>query len=172
VRDAANVAKMRSVIDALFASAREREMHFPGPRPVIPAMHVAIVTCMDSRIDTFNIFGLQSGQAHVLRNAGGIITDDTRRSLVFSQRFLQTRSVIVMHHTDCGLYRVDEAALRAKIVAETGQDPPYEFGSFTDVDDDVRTSVLRLRDDPFLQHRDDIRGCVYEVATGHLREVV
>ncbi len=165
------VPSVPSVIDALFASARERQKHFPGPRAVIPAKHVAIVTCMDSRIDIFGVFGLGSGEAHVLRNAGGIITDDTLRSLVFSQRFLQTRSVMLMHHTHCGLYRVDEAALRADIVAETGQNPPYEFGSFSDVDEDVRVSMMRVREHPFLAHRDDVRGCVYDVETGHLREV-
>jgi len=160
-----------SVIDALFAAARAREPDVAGPRAAIPAKHVAIVTCMDARIDILGIFGLGLGEAHVLRNAGGIITDDTLRSLVFSQRFLQTRSVILMHHTKCGVHGVDEAALRAQLIAETGLNPPYEFGGFADVDEDVRVSIARVRAHPFLPHRDDVRGCVYDVETGRVREV-
>jgi carbonic anhydrase len=163
---------MDSVTDALLAGARAYEADFEGPRAVIPAKHVAIVTCMDSRINMFRIFGLDSGEAHILRNAGGLVTDDMLRSLVLSQRLLQTREVILVHHTNCGLDGTDEGALRAQIVAETGEAPPYPFGSFRGVDDAVRRAIVRVREHPFLPHRDRVRGFVYEVETGHLREIV
>jgi carbonic anhydrase len=161
-----------SATDDLIASAVARESNFEGPRAVIPTKHVTILTCMDSRIDTFRIFGLQSGEAHILRNAGGLVTDDALRSLVLSQRLLKTREVILVHHTNCGLHNLDEAALRASIAADTGHEPPYAFGSFPDVDAAVRTAITRVREHPLLPHRDHVRGFVYEVETGHLREVV
>jgi carbonic anhydrase len=162
---------MRSIIDDLVENAVERNADFEGPRALIPTKHVAIVTCMDSRIDTFRIFGLESGEAHILRNAGGLASDDMLRSLVLSQRLLQTREVILMHHTNCGLHGADEAALREAIAAETGQKPPYAFGAFGDLDEAVRKAIGRVRNHPFLPHRDHVRGFVYEVETGHLREV-
>jgi len=162
---------VNSAIDALVAIAVERESDFEGPRAVIPAKHVAIVTCMDSRIDMFRIFGLDSGEAHILRNAGGLATDDMLRSLVLSQRLLRTREVMLVHHTNCGLHGTDEDALRAQIAAEVGRDVPYAFGSFTDLDGAVRTAIARVREHPFLPHRDRVRGFVYDVDTGRLREV-
>jgi carbonic anhydrase len=144
---------------------------FEGARAVIPARHVAIVTCMDSRIDNFRIFGLESGEAHILRNAGGLVTDDVLRSLVLSQRLLQTREIILMHHTDCGLNGMNEAALRAQIAAETGTESTLEFGAFKDVDQAVRRAIERVRTCAYLPHRDRVRGFVYEVETGRLREV-
>jgi len=161
-----------SAIDELVGNAVAHEADFEGPRAVIPAKHVAIVTCMDSRIDSFRIFGLDSGEAHILRNAGGLVTDDVLRSLVLSQRLLQTREVILMHHTNCGLHGADEAALRAEIAADTGHAPPYAFGAFEDIDAAVRSALVRVREHPYLPHRDRVRGFVYEVETGHLREVV
>jgi carbonic anhydrase len=107
-----------------------------------------------------------------LRNAGGLATEDMLRSLVLSQRLLQTREVILMHHTNCGLHGMDEPALRAAIVADTGQEPPYAFGSFTDLDAAMRSAIVRVREHPLLPHRDQVRGFIYEVETGHLREVV
>ena len=162
---------MSSAIDELLSNARAHEADFEGPRAVIPSKHVAIVTCMDSRIDNFRIFGLESGEAHILRNAGGLVTDDMLRSLVLSQRLLQTREVILMHHTNCGLHGTDEAGLRARIAAETGEEPPYAFGAFQDIDEAVRRAIARVREHPFLPHRESVRGFVYEVETGHLREV-
>jgi carbonic anhydrase len=158
-----------SVIDELVAYAAAHD--FTGPRALIPSKHIALVTCMDSRIDTFRIFGLTSGEAHIVRNAGGIVTDDVLRSLVLSQRLLQTREVILMHHTNCGLHKLDEPALRASIAAETGAEPPYAFGSFADVDAAVRSAIARVREHPHLPHRDNVRGFVYDVETGELREV-
>lgn len=162
---------MATAIDDLLAAAAANAADFEGPRAVIPAKHVAIVTCMDSRIDTFRIFGLESGEAHILRNASGLVTDDILRSLVLSQRLLQTREVLLMHHTNCGLHRADEAALRARIVAETGEAPPYAFGAFADVDEAVRAAIVRVRGHVFLPHRDLVRGLVYEVESGRVREV-
>ena len=147
------------------------EADFEGMRAVIPTKHLSIVTCMDSRIDTFRIFGLVSGEAHILRNAGGLATDDVLRSLVLSQRLLQTREVFLMHHTDCGLHHTDERKLRAEIQADTRAQPAYEFGSFPDVDAAVRAAIVRVREHPFLPHRDRVRGFVYETETGHVREV-
>ncbi len=163
---------MNDATDELVAAAAAREVYFEGPRAVVPSKHVAIVTCMDSRIDTFRIFGLQSGEAHILRNSGGLATDDMLRSLVFSQRFLQTREIILMHHSDCGLHGTDEAALLARIQAETGSTPAYKFGVFENLDTAVREAIVRVRTHPFLPHRDHIRGFVYEVESGHLREVL
>ena len=139
---------MHSAIDDLSAKAVAHESDFEGPRALIPSKHLAIVTCMDSRIDTFRIFGLESGEAHILRNAGGIVTDDMLRSLVLSQRLLQTREVLLMHHTNCGLHNLNEPKLRSEIVADTGSEPPYAFGSFTDIDDAVRDAIMRVRDPP------------------------
>ncbi|MBD5633290.1 MAG: carbonic anhydrase [Candidatus Eremiobacteraeota bacterium] len=126
---------------------------------------------MDSRIDNFRIFGLRSGEAHILRNAGGLVTEDVLRSLVLSQRLLQTREVVLMHHTRCGLHGADEPALRAEIAAATGHEPPYAFGAFDDIDAAVRTAIARVREHPFLPHRDRVRGFVYDVDTGRVREV-
>jgi carbonic anhydrase len=107
-----------------------------------------------------------------MRNAGGLVTDDMLRSLVLSQRLLQTREVILMHHTNCGLDGADEVGLRAQIAADTGEEPPYPFGSFRGVDEAVRRAIVRVREHPYLPHRDRVRGFVYEVETGHLREIV
>jgi carbonic anhydrase len=163
---------VKTAIEELYANALAHEAGFTGPRAVIPAKHVALVTCMDSRIDTFRIFGLESGQAHILRNAGGLASDDMLRSLVLSQRLLQTREVMLVHHSNCGLHGADEAALEAQIEADTGSAPPYAFGSFADLDEAVRAAIVRVREHPYLPHRDNVRGFVYEVQTGHLREVV
>jgi carbonic anhydrase len=164
-------APVSTATEALVRNAVLHEADFEGPREVIPTEHVAIVTCMDSRIDIFRIFGLDSGQAHILRNAGGLATDDMLRSLVISQRAMQTREIVLMHHTGCGLHGTDEAALNAALVAEVGHAPPYGFGAFADIDRAVHDAVERVRAHPFLPHRDRVRGFVYDVETGHVREV-
>jgi carbonic anhydrase len=161
-----------SVIDELIANAHEHEADFPGPHSLIPEKHVALVTCMDSRIDTFRIFGLHSGEAHIIRNAGGIATDDVLRSLVLSQRFLKTREIVFLQHVDCGLQRFREDELRERITQEVGVEPPYVFGAFSDIDASVRGSIARVREHPFLPHRTHVRGFVYDVNTGATREVV
>jgi carbonic anhydrase len=159
-----------SVIDQLVRAAREHEAEFPGHRAVAPAKHLAIVTCMDSRLDIFRIFGLDVGDAHILRNAGGLATDDMLRSLVVSQRLLRTREIVLMQHTDCGLNQVKEDEFRAELAREVGAEPPYEFGAFVDVDLSVRRAIERIRTHPFLPSRDNVRGFVYDVDTGALRE--
>ncbi len=134
-------------------------------------MHVAIVGCMDARTNLGRILGLRHGEAHVLRNAGGVITDDTIRSLCLSQRFLGTREIMLLHHTDCGLQKFQDDDLIAELEAETGVRPPFTFGAFSDPYADVRLSIERLRESPFIQHRDRIRGFVYDVDDGLLHPV-
>ena len=136
-----------------------------------PTRRTAVVACMDARIDLFAALGLKLGEVHVIRNAGGIVTDDVLRSLVLSQRKLGTREVLVVHHTDCGLHGLDDDALADEIEAETGVRPPFAFGGFDDVDASVRASVARVRAAVYVPHRDVVRGFVYEVRTGRLREV-
>ncbi len=126
---------------------------------------------MDSRIDVFEAFGLTHGDAHVLRNAGGLVTDDVVRSLVLSQRLLGTTEIMLVHHTDCGVHGLDEAAFAAELERETGHVPTGGFGAFTDIDDDVRRSIDRVLQDPFIASKPSVRGFVYDVNTGLVREV-
>jgi carbonic anhydrase len=165
------VSQPPSLIDDLLYEARLHAARFGGPHSVVPDKHLAIVSCMDSRIDVFGLFGLGIGDAHVIRNAGGIVTDDVLRSLVLSQRVLQTREVVLVHHTDCGLQKIREDEFVAQLQAETGHPPPYRFGAFDDVDAAVGRAIARVREHAFLPHRDHVRGFVYEVETGVLREV-
>ena len=138
---------------------------------VRPSLHLAIVTCMDSRLDVFAALGLEDGQAHILRNAGGVITEDVIRSLAISQRRLGTEEVVLIHHTNCGLQLITDDGFRAELQEATGMAPSFAIESFTDVDADVRQSVARVRHSPFLLHRDRVRGLVYDVDTGVLREI-
>jgi len=137
----------------------------------IPRQHLAIVTCMDARIDPQRALGLSLGDAHVLRNAGAVASDDVLRSLVLSQRLLETRAVAVMAHTECGLRGVHDDELAGQLERETGQLPPFAFGSFADLDEHVRTQVARVRACPWLTHVDDVRGCVLDIADGTVRSV-
>jgi carbonic anhydrase len=138
---------------------------------VRPSRHLAVVTCMDSRLDVFAALGLGDGEAHVLRNAGGVITDDVIRSLAVSQRRLGTREVMLIHHTDCGMQTLSDDGFRAELQEATGVAPAFAIESFSDVDADVRQSLLRVRRSAFLPHRDRVRGFVYDVDTHRLREV-
>ena len=138
---------------------------------VQPARALAIVTCMDSRLNVFDALGLEEGDAHVLRNAGGVITDDMIRSLAISQRLLGTREVVLIHHTDCGMQRLSDDGFRAELQADTGVAPEFAIESFTDLDAAVRQSILRVQNSVFLPHRDRVRGFVYDVDTHRLREV-
>jgi carbonic anhydrase len=158
--------------DFLDANRRWAEDGFSGMLPLAPARKLAVVACMDSRMPIFAILGLKSGEAHVIRNAGGVVTDDVIRSLVLSQRFMGTREIVLVHHTDCGLMRISEDAMRADLERDTGLRPRFTFEAFQDPYADVRQSVRRLRMSPFLAHRDRIRGFVYEVESGFLREVL
>jgi len=138
---------------------------------VRPSRQLAIVTCMDSRLDVFAALGLDGGEAHVLRNAGGVITDDVIRSLAISQRLLGTREVMLIHHTDCGMEKISDDGFRAELRRDIGFAPAFAIESFDDVDADVRQSILRVRRSDFLPHRDTVRGFVYDVDSHRLREV-
>ena len=138
---------------------------------VEPSLRLAIVTCMDSRLDVFAALGVGEGEAHVLRNAGGVITDDVIRSLALSQRKLGTREVMLIHHTDCGLQKITEDGFRMELQETTGVSPSFAIEAFKDVEEDVRQSIRRVRTSPFLPHRDVVRGFVYDVDTHRLREV-
>lgn len=159
-----------SVIDELFAN---NAGFAPPAEPfgIRPARQLAIVTCMDSRIDIFAALGLNEGDAHILRNAGGVVTDDVIRSLAISQRLLGTRAVMLIHHTDCGMQQLTDDGFRAELQADSGLAPAFAIESFTDVDANVRNSILRVQRSPFLPHTDDVRGFVYDVSTHRLREV-
>ncbi|MBA3747329.1 MAG: carbonic anhydrase [Solirubrobacterales bacterium] len=138
---------------------------------VRPQRRLAIVTCMDSRLDVFAALGLHHGEAHILRNAGGVITDDVIRSLAVSQRRLLTREVMLVHHTDCGMQTLTDDGFRAELQEASGVAPAFAIESFSDLDGDVRQSILRVRRSPFLLHRELVRGFVYDVDTHVLREV-
>lgn len=138
---------------------------------VQPTRGLALVTCMDSRIDAFQVMGLANGEAHIIRNAGGVVTDDAIRSLCLSQTYLGTREIMLVHHTDCGLHNLDEAAFRAKLEAETGVKPWWSLEAFTDPYADVRQSMERIAMTPFIPHKDQVRGFVYDVRDGLLKEV-
>jgi carbonic anhydrase len=161
-----------SVTDELLRNNERYALSFgKGSLPLPPAKAIAVVACMDARLDVHELLGLEEGDAHVIRNAGGAITEDAIRSLVISQRLLGTREIILIHHTNCGMLTFTDEALRRDIQAETGIRPPLAFETFTDLDDDVRQSMLRVRTNPLLPHRDAVRGFVYDVRSGRLREV-
>ncbi|MGW4212783.1 beta-class carbonic anhydrase [Lentzea sp. NPDC004789] len=161
-----------TAIDELLKRNYELGNVVPGDRSSPkPSLQVAILTCMDSRIRVFEIFGLKQGEAHVLRNAGGVVTDDMIRSLALSQRKLGTREVLLVHHTNCGLEMVTEDDFKDELEADTGLRPTWAVEAFKVVEQSVRGSMARLRRSPFIPHTDKIRGFVYDVHTGELREV-
>ncbi len=160
-------------VDELLAHNRVFAAAFAGEHLAIrPVRKLAVVTCMDSRIDVFGTLGLRNGEVHVLRNAGGVITDDVIRSLAISQRKLGTEEVMLIHHTDCGLQRITDDGFRAELQEATGVAPSFAIESYTDVDSNVRQSMARVRSSAFVLHRDRVRGFVYDVDTGLLREVL
>jgi len=162
-----------TAIDELLRRNDELGDVVPGDRSTPkPSMQVAILTCMDSRIRVFEIFGLKQGEAHVLRNAGGVVTDDMIRSLALSQRKLGTREVLLVHHTNCGLELVTEDGFKDELEQDSGMRPTWSVEAFREVKDSVRGSMNRLRHSPFLPHRDQVRGFVYDVRTGRLTEVL
>jgi carbonic anhydrase len=160
------------VIDELLANNRAFAASLsPRALDVRPSRQLAVVTCMDSRLDVFAALGLGDGEAHILRNAGGVITDDVIRSLAISQRRLGTREVMLIHHTKCGMQTLTDDEFRAELQEATGVAPAFAIESFSDLDADVRQSILRVRRSPFLAHRELVRGFVYDVDTHALREV-
>ena len=161
-----------SVTDELVAAAKEyAAASTGGPLPIPPARKVAVVACMDARLDVYRVLGLAEGEAHVIRNAGGVVTADVLRSLTISQRLLGTTEIVLVHHTDCGMLTFRDDELRESIQAETGIKPAWAAEAFPDVDTDVRQSIARIRADTSVPHRDAVRGFVFDVADGALREV-
>jgi carbonic anhydrase len=142
-----------------------------GDVPLPPAKKVAIVACMDARLNPYPILGLEIGDAHVIRNAGGVITDDEIRSLAISQHLLGTEEIMLIHHTDCGMLTFNDEEFKQRLEGETGQRPDWDARSFPDLEEDVRDSIRRVRESPFIPRTDEVRGFVYEVETGKLREV-
>src|SRR5437773_8659567 len=160
-----------SATEQYLANNERYAQTFSGPLPMPPSAHVAVVACMDARLNVYGILGLGDGEAHVIRNAGGVITDDEIRSLAISQRLLGTSEIILIHHTDCGMLTFHDDEVKAQIEADTGIRPPFALEAFGDPDADVRQSIARIKASPFVPSKDSIRGFVYEVETGQLREV-
>lgn len=160
-----------SVTDEYLENNARYAETFTGPLPLPPSRHVAVVACMDARLDVYRILGLQDGEAHVIRNAGGVVTDDEIRSLAISQRLLGTREIILIHHTDCGMLTFTDDAFKAAIQAEVGIKPPWSAEAFGDLEADVRQSLARIAASPFVPVKESVRGFVFDVATGKLQEV-
>ena len=139
--------------------------------PMPPARKVAVVACMDARLNPYGALGLEEGDAHVIRNAGGVVTDDEIRSLAISQRLLGTEEIVLIHHTDCGMLTFTDEEFKRSIQDDTGIKPEWAAESFDDLDEDVRQSIARIKASPFIPNKDSVRGFVYEVETGRLREV-
>lgn len=161
-----------SVIDDLLANNEAYASNFAkGSLPMPPAKQIAVVACMDARLETGVLLRLVEGDAHVIRNAGGVVTDDVIRSLTISQRLLGTREIMLIHHTDCGMLTFTDADLKQQIMDETGIKPPFAMEAFADLDADVRQSVARIKKSPYIPHTNQVRGFVFDVGTGRLREV-
>jgi carbonic anhydrase len=161
-----------SVIDELVQSAEAYGERFEkGELPLPPAKHVAVLACMDARLNPYGLLGLSEGDAHVIRNAGGVVTDDEIRSLSISQRLLGTEEIMLIHHTDCGMLTFRDDDFRRQIQDDTGIKPAWPAECFDDLEDDVRQSIARIKASPFIPKKDKVRGFVYEVESGRLREV-
>ncbi len=162
-----------TVTDELLTNAERYASTFEkGDLPLPPARRVAVVACMDARLNPYGLLGLTEGDAHVIRNAGGVVTADQLRSLAISQRLLGTTEIILIHHTDCGMLTFTDDGFKESIRQETGIKPPWSAEAFSDLDDDVRQSLQRIQADPFIPVKDSVRGFIYDVSTGKLREVV
>src|SRR6201989_681063 len=142
-----------------------------GELPLPPAKKLAVVACMDARLNPYAILGLQEGDAHIIRNAGGVVTDDEIRSLAISQRLLGTDAIVLLHHTDCGMLTFHDDDFKRQIQDDTGIKPEWAAEAFSNLDEDVRQSIARIKASPFIPRTGDVRGFVYDVATGKLREV-
>jgi carbonic anhydrase len=160
-----------SVTDELLSNNARYAETFAGPLPLPPARGVAVVACMDARLNVYGILGLNEGDAHVIRNAGGVITDDEIRSLAISQRLLGTSEIILIHHTDCGMLTFTDDEFADKLEDETGARPDWPVHTFDDLDQNVRDSVEKIKTSPFVPHTDSVKGYIYEVEIGRLREV-
>jgi carbonic anhydrase len=161
-----------SVTDELLSNAQQYAANFDkGDLPLPPARKVAVLACMDARLNPYALLGLQEGDAHVIRNAGGVVTDDEIRSLAISQRLLGTEEILLIHHTDCGMLTFTDDEFKRSVQDDTGIKPEWAAEAFSDLDEDVRQSIARIQASPFIPNKDSIRGFVYEVETGRLREV-
>jgi carbonic anhydrase len=161
-----------TVTDELLVNAERYAATFDkGDLPLPPAKHVAVVACMDARLNPYGLLGLTEGDAHVIRNAGGVITADELRSLAISQRLLGTTEIVLIHHTDCGMLTFTDDEFKASIQADVGIKPAWPAEAFADLDEDVRQSIRRIRADPFIPRKESVRGFVYNVQDGSLREV-
>jgi carbonic anhydrase len=162
---------MSATDELLENNARYAAAFDKSTTPLPPSRGVAVIACMDARLHVSAILGLEVGDAHIIRNAGGVVTDDAIRSLVISQRLLGTKEIILIHHSDCGMVTFSDDAVKAQIKEETGIRPPFSLEAFPDSADDVRQSIARIKASPFIPHRDSVRGFVYDVSTGRLNEV-
>jgi carbonic anhydrase len=161
-----------SVTDELLRNNAEFVRSFSnGDLPMPPGKHLAVVACMDARLNVYALLGLREGEAHVIRNAGGVVSDDVLRSLVISQRLLGTREVILVHHTDCGMLTFTDDAVKADIEADVGLRPHFALEAFSDLERDIRQSIARIKASPFVPHKDAVRGFIYDVRSGALQEV-
>jgi carbonic anhydrase len=160
-----------SVADQLLENNERYAAGFTGPLPLPPSKQLAVLACMDARLNIYGMLGLNEGEAHVVRNAGGVVTDDVIRSLAISQHLLGTTDIVLIHHTDCGMLTFTDDEFAATMLRETGQEPGWAAQAFDNLEDDVRTSVTRIKQSPFVPHTDQIRGFVFDVASGELHEV-
>ena len=160
-----------SVTDRYLENNKKYAANFQGPLPLPPKNQIAVLACMDARLNVFAALGIQEGESHVIRNAGGVVTDDEIRSLAISQRLLGTKEIILIHHTDCGMLTFSDDGFKKTIQEETGIKPEWAAEAFSDLDEDVRQSVARIKQSPFIPHTDQVRGFVFDVATGLLNEV-
>jgi carbonic anhydrase len=160
-----------TAIDDLLVNNERYAAAYDGDLPLAPARKTAVVACMDARLDVYRILGLGPGDAHVIRNAGGVVTDDVIRSLAISQRLLGTEAIVLIHHTQCGMLTFTDDEFKAAIQADTGVKPTWAAEAFPDLDDDVRQSIARIKASPFVPHQQTVRGFVFDIATGRLREV-
>ncbi|MEY4989994.1 MAG: hypothetical protein RIS08_220 [Actinomycetota bacterium] len=160
-----------SVTDQYLENNKKYAATFNGPLPLPPSKQVAVVACMDARLNVYGALGLNEGEAHVIRNAGGVVTEDEIRSLAISQRLLGTKEIILLHHTDCGMLTFTDDGFKQSIQQEIGQKPSWAAEAFSDLDEDVRQSISRIKNSPFIPRKESVRGFVFDVATGLLNEV-
>ena len=160
-----------TVTDQYLENNKKYAANFQGPLPLPPKNQIAVLACMDARINVYAALGIQEGESHVIRNAGGVVTDDEIRSLAISQRLLGTKEIILIHHTDCGMLTFSDDGFKKSIQEETGIKPEWAAEAFSDLDEDVRQSIARIKQSPFIPHTDHVRGFVFDVGTGLLNEV-
>jgi carbonic anhydrase len=161
-----------TVTDELLRNNAEFASTFSkGDLPMPPGKHLAVVACMDARLNVYALLGLEEGQAHIIRNAGGVVTEDVIRSLAISQRLLGTSEVILVHHTDCGMLTFTDDQVKADIEADTGLRPHFALEAFSDLERDIRQSIARIKASPFVANKDSVRGFIFDVTTGRLQEV-